>query len=434
MNILIIGQGGREHAITYKIAQSPVVKQVFIAPGNAGTALENKSCNVNIDPTDIIALADFARSQAIDITIVGPETPIALGIKDYFEQHNLPCLAPSQLAAQLESSKAYCKQFLVEHDIPTARYASFTDITKALTYLEQHTYPVVIKADGLAAGKGVIIAENYETAQTAVKNMLEQQQFGDASKKIVIEEFLTGTEMSYIVMVDGTHIMPFASSQDYKRRFDHDAGPNTGGMGAISPSPLLTPSLEQDILNNIIQKTVDGLAAQGTPYVGFLYAGLMIDNNNQPKVLEFNCRLGDPETQPLLMRLQSDFAIMCQACINGQLNSITPIWDQRAATNIVMCTEQYPQSDPTQHKIVGLGTPTPESGYIFHAGTSLQTNDTIITSGGRVLSVCALGSDTSQAAATAYNMIGHIQWQGCSYRSDIGKTPNQCALDEIPVQ
>ncbi len=419
MNILIIGGGGREHAITWKVAQSDRVQQIWVAPGNAGTAQEPKTSNLDIPATAIDDLVNFAKSHAVNLTIVGPEAPLAAGIVDQFQKAKLAIFGPSQLATQLESSKRFCKDFLKQHGIPTAAYANFTDQEAALAYLNNQSYPIVIKADGLAAGKGVVIAETKAAAQAAVIAMLADKQFGSAGQSIVIEEFLNGEELSFIVMSDGQHCLPLASSQDHKRRDDGDLGPNTGGMGAYSPSPLANAQLEQQIMQQVIQPTIAAMAKAGTPYVGFLYAGLMITPQQEIKVLEFNCRMGDPETQPILMRLQSDVVELCELALQGQLDQATIQWDKRVALAVVLAAGGYPTSYQKGVAIDGLAQTTPTDCKIFHAGTALQNNQ-IVTNGGRVLAVTALGDDVATAQSKAYQLAKQITWPDYFYRHDIG--------------
>ena len=418
MKVLIIGQGGREHALAWKCTQSPRVNHVWVAPGNAGTALEPSMTNLDIAPTDITQLTDFAQQHAIDLTIIGPEAPLAAGIVDAFQSHGLACFGPTQAACQLESSKQFCKDFLHKHDIPTAQYACFTQVEPALAYLENHPLPVVIKADGLAAGKGVVIAENLETAQHTIRDMLTNHSFGNAGSRIVIEEFLNGEELSFIVMANGFHAIPLASSQDHKRRDDHDLGPNTGGMGAYSPSPLLTSELEHTIMETIIQPTLNGMSSLGHPYTGFLYAGLMITPSGKPMVLEFNCRLGDPETQPILMRLQSDFPTLCQDILMGKNPSMVVEWDKRSALTVVMAADGYPHN-PRKGDLIDSIPKDSLNTKVFHAGTE-YTNQQITTQGGRVLGVTALGDSLALAHQQAYSITQKIQWPGCFYRTDIG--------------
>lgn len=419
MKILIVGGGGREHALAWKAAQSPLAEQVFVAPGNGGTAREPGVENVPIAADDIPALVRFATEQSVGLTIVGPEVPLVAGIVDAFEAAGLPCFGPRQEAAQLEGSKAFAKDFLARHAIPTAAYGVFTELEPALDYLRQVGAPIVIKADGLAAGKGVILAEDLITAEAAVRDMLDAGRFGRAGARVVIEEFLTGEEASFIVMVDGMDILPFASSQDHKARDDGDRGPNTGGMGAYSPAPIVTPAIHERIMAEVMRPTVAGLAAEGIRYRGFLYAGLMIAPDGTPKVLEFNCRLGDPETQPLLMRLRSDLVALCLAAIAGRLGEIHADWDPRPALGVVMAAGGYPDDYATSHSIDGLDeTPGGET-RIFHAGTRLE-NGRILTSGGRVLCVTALGETVSAAQGLAYQRVDRIHWDGGFCRRDIG--------------
>lgn len=419
MKVLIIGSGGREHALAWKAAASNQVEKVFVAPGNAGTALENKVENVAIDVLDIPALVNFAKNNAIDLTIVGPEAPLAFGIVDTFEKNQLACFGPTQAAAQLETSKAFCKQFLKEENIPTAAFETFKEKKPALEYIKSQSFPIVIKASGLAAGKGVIIAETLEQAEKAINAMLDEKTFGEAGNEIVVEEFLTGEELSFIVMVDGEHILPLASSQDHKRRDDGDKGPNTGGMGAYSPAPLLSDTLEQHIMQRIIEPTVKALARRGTPYRGFLYAGLMISESGAPKVLEYNCRMGDPETQPLLFRLQSDLITLCQAALNGQLNQVNAQWDPRPAICVVLAAGGYPGSYHKGDVIHGLNIKEYSNCKVFHAGTKQQDGN-VVTNGGRVLGVTAIGEDLQAAHDTAYRVAKTIHWPNYYYRKDIG--------------
>lgn len=420
MNVLIIGNGGREHALTWKIAQSPAVNNVWVAPGNAGTALEAKTANVPIKPTDIKALIHFAQEKNIDLTLVGPEAPLAAGVVDEFIANKLKCFGPTQHAAQLETSKAYCKHFMRQYDIPTAQYAVFQHKNAALDYLATQTFPLVIKASGLAAGKGVIIATHKEDAQTAITSMLEGNAFGQAGHEIVIEEFLTGEELSFIVMADGEHIIPLASSQDHKRRDNGDHGPNTGGMGAYSPVPRMDAKLQERIMRQVIEPAISALRSQGTPYVGFLYAGLMISPAGDPKVLEFNCRLGDPETQPLMLRLQSDLTPLCLAALDRQLHRVAlPQWDPRPALSVVMAAGGYPDAYQKGAVISGLDANDDPDIKVFHAGTALH-GDQIVTQGGRVLAVTALGNNLHNAQRRAYQRARLIHWPNCFYRTDIG--------------
>lgn len=421
MKILIVGNGGREHAITWKIAQSPDAEQIFVAPGNPGTAQEPKTQNIAIAATDIPGLLQFARDNQIDLTIVGPEAPLSLGIVDAFQAAGLACFGPTQAAAQLESSKAFSKNFMQRHHIPTATYATFTEYEAAKNYLEQQKFPLVIKASGLAAGKGVVITQNLTEALTTAKEMLSGDAFGSAGQEIVIEEFLEGEEASFIVMVDGQHILPLATSQDHKARDNGDQGPNTGGMGAYSPAPVVTPTLSEKIIQQVIEPTIQGMAAEGYPFTGFLYAGVMIDKDNNIKVLEFNCRLGDPETQPILMRLKSDLLSLCEAAIAKELDKITITWDERPALGVVLAAGGYPDSYAKGYVIQGLEQDNADVNFtkIFHAGTA-QRNSDIITAGGRVLCITALGDDIKTAQTNAYTMIKNISWPDMYYRTDIG--------------
>jgi phosphoribosylamine--glycine ligase len=419
MKILIIGNGGREHALAWKVAQSKETDQVFVAPGNAGTATEPKVKNIEIASTDIEKLITFAKENKIDLTIVGPEAPLVTGVVNKFQAAGLKCFGPTQEAVQLEASKRYAKDFLQRHKIPTATYTCFTDAKAAHDYLETQKFPIVIKADGLAAGKGVIIATTAKEAHDAVDEMLTQHRFGTASQQIVIEEFLTGEEASFIVMVDGIHVLPLATSQDHKRRDNNDQGPNTGGMGAYSPAPVVTETLFQHIMDTVIYPTVRGMAAEGKPYTGFLYAGLMITPEGIPKVLEYNCRLGDPETQPLLFRLQSDLAPLCLSALKGELNKIHAEWDPRPALGVVMAAEGYPDSPRSGDEIMGLDQNDEKDCKVFHAGTKL-VDGKIKTAGGRVLCITAKGATLKEAQSRAYARAKQIHWQGAFYRDDIG--------------
>lgn len=413
MNILIIGNGGREHALAWKVRQSPLAQRVFVAPGNAGTALEPGVDNVAINATDSAALLDFAADHAIDLVIVGPEAPLAAGIVDQFNAHNIPCFGPTQAAARLESSKAFSKSFMAHYHIPTARYASFTDLATAKAYVQHHPLPLVIKADGLMAGKGVVIAPNLATAETTLDQML---QHGGC---VVIEEFLSGEEASFIVLAAGEHAIPLASSQDHKALYDGDNGPNTGGMGAYSPAPVVTPALQQRIMHEVIYPTLHGLIERGTPYTGFLYAGLMITPSNDIKVLEFNCRLGDPETQPLLMRLTSDLVSCCLAALQHNLTAVNLEWDPRPALGVVLATSGYPNTPITGDIIHGLPAHELPGCKLFHSGTTLQQNH-VVTAGGRVLCATALGENVRDAQQKAYQLASKVHWEHQYYRSDIG--------------
>ncbi|HBI09741.1 MAG TPA: phosphoribosylamine--glycine ligase [Franconibacter pulveris] len=422
MKVLVIGNGGREHALAWKAAQSPKVETVFVAPGNAGTALEPTLQNVAISATDIPALLSFAQNEKIDLTIVGPEAPLVIGVVDAFREAGLMIFGPTKGAAQLEGSKAFTKDFLARHHIPTAEYQNFTDIEPALAYIRKQGAPIVIKADGLAAGKGVIVAMTLEEAEAAAKDMLAGNAFGDAGHRIVVEEFLDGEEASFIVMVDGEHVEPMATSQDHKRVGDGDTGPNTGGMGAYSPAPVVTDEVFQRAMDRVIWPTVRGMAAEGNTYTGFLYAGLMIDKQGNPKVIEFNCRFGDPETQPIMLRLQSDLVDLCLAACEGKLDTVQSQWDPRPSLGVVMAAGGYPGDYRTGDVIHGL--PLEEiangDGKVFHAGTTLREDEQVVTSGGRVLCVTALGDSVAQAQQRAYKLMADIHWDGCFSRQDIG--------------
>ncbi|OCG42519.1 phosphoribosylamine--glycine ligase [Gilliamella sp. Fer1-1] len=419
MKVLVIGNGGREHALAWKVAQSPLVSKVFVAPGNAGTALEPSLENINIKATDVGGLLNFAQQEQIDLTIVGPEAPLVIGVVDSFQKAGLKIFGPSKSAAQLEGSKAFTKDFLARHNIPTAEYQNFTEVDPAIAYIRQKGAPIVIKADGLAAGKGVIVAMTLKEAEDAVCDMLAGNAFGDAGHRVVIEEFLEGEEASFIVMVDGKNVEPMATSQDHKRVGDGDTGLNTGGMGAYSPAPVVTDAVFQRIMDEIIYPTVNGMAQEGNVYVGFLYAGLMIDKEGNPKVIEFNCRLGDPETQPIMMRLQSDLVKLCVAAIDGKLDTVKSKWDSRSALGVVLAAGGYPGKYNTQDVILGLPTKATDNCKIFHAGTSLEKGR-VYTNGGRVLCVTALGNTVLEAQQRAYEQIKDIYWHGCFYRKDIG--------------
>ncbi|EPU3937211.1 phosphoribosylamine--glycine ligase [Morganella morganii] len=418
MNILIIGNGGREHALAWKAAQSPLAANVYVAPGNAGTAQEPNLTNVDISATDIDGLVAFARANNIGLTIVGPEAPLVLGVVDAFNAAGLTIFGPAKGAAQLEGSKAFTKDFLARHHIPTADYQNFTEVEPALAYLNKTGAPVVIKADGLAAGKGVIVAMTLKEAQDAVHDMLAGNAFGDAGHRIVIEEFLTGEEASFIVMVDGKNVVPMATSQDHKRVGDNDTGPNTGGMGAYSPAPVVTDTVHQRVMEKVIYPTVEGMAAEGHTYQGFLYAGLMIDEHGEPKVIEFNCRFGDPETQPIMMRLQSDLVELCLAGAQGKLAGKTSQWDPRPALGVVMAAGGYPGDYRKGDVISGLDVQEADC-KVFQAGTALKEG-AVVTDGGRVLCVTALGEDIAQAQKQAYAALKHIHWDDAFCRSDIG--------------
>ncbi len=419
MNILVIGSGGREHALAWKAAQSKGVNTVFVAPGNAGTALEANLQNVDIQVSDFDALADFAEHNDITLTIVGPEQPLVDGIVDFFAARGLRAFGPSKGAAQLEGSKAFTKDFLARHHIPTADYQNFTEIEPALAYLRKKGAPIVVKADGLAAGKGVIVAMTLEEAENAVRDMLAGNAFGEAGHRVVIEEFLAGEEASFIVIVDGEHILPMATSQDHKARDNGDKGPNTGGMGAYSPAPVVTPEIHDRIMTEVIRPTVEGMAAEGNSYTGFLYAGLMIMADGSPKVIEYNCRFGDPETQPIMMRLQSDLVALCNAAMDKTLDQCETQWDQRAAVGVVLAAGGYPNSYHKGDIISGL--PEQETGdqKVFHAGTKM-IDGAVTTNGGRVLCAVGLGDSVTSAQRSAYQLAEQISWDKVYYRTDIG--------------
>ncbi|MCY6368097.1 phosphoribosylamine--glycine ligase [Actinobacillus pleuropneumoniae] len=419
MNVLIIGNGGREHALAWKVRQSPLVKKVFVAPGNAGTALEEGIKNVAIAATDVPALVAFAKENQIGLTIVGPEAPLVIGVVDAFRANGLKIFGPTQAAAQLEGSKAFTKDFLARHQIPTAEYQNFTEIEPALAYLKQKGAPIVIKADGLAAGKGVIVAMTLEEAEEAVKDMLSGNAFGEAGSRVVIEEFLDGEEASFIVMVDGKNVEPMATSQDHKRVGEGDQGLNTGGMGAYSPAPVVTPEIHNRVMQEVIYPTVKGMAAEGNPYTGFLYAGLMIMPNGQPKVIEFNCRFGDPETQPIMMRLESDLVQLCLAACDEKLDTIKSKWCEQAALGIVLAAEGYPGDYRKGDEISGIPTQAQKSQKVFLAGVE-QKDGKLVTNGGRVLCATALGNSVFDAQQQALKLAEQIQWQGRFYRRDIG--------------
>jgi phosphoribosylamine--glycine ligase len=419
MKILIVGSGGREHALAWKTKQSAKVKQVFVAPGNAGTALESGVENIAIAVDDIAGLLAFAKQQVIDLTIIGPEIPLVLGVVDRFQEAGLKCFGPSAKAAQLEGSKSFCKDFMIRHSIPTAAYQSFTNKDLAIAYIKQQGAPIVVKADGLAAGKGVIVAPSEAEAIAAVEDMLSGNVFGEAGNRVVIEEFLQGEEASFIVIADGKHALPMATSQDHKARDNGDLGPNTGGMGAYSPAPVVTPEIHQLVMRTVIEPTLKGMAADGLPYTGFLYAGLMISPDGSVKVLEYNCRFGDPETQPIMMRLKSDLVDLCETALDGNLDKTDSAWDDRAALGVVLAAGGYPDSYQKGAVISGLPSTENTTSKVFHAGTQQQGND-IITAGGRVLCACALGHDIQQAQTNAYELVKQITWDDIYYRTDIG--------------
>ncbi|WP_435275712.1 phosphoribosylamine--glycine ligase [Psychrobium sp. nBUS_13] len=417
MNILIIGSGGREHALAWKVAQSSKATQVFVAPGNAGSALEDKVSNVDIDVCDIEKLIAFAKDNKVEMTIVGPEAPLVIGVVDAFEKAGLNCFGPREGAAQLEGSKAFTKDFLARHDIPTAWYQNFTEIDPAIAYVREKGAPIVIKADGLAAGKGVIVAMTLQEAEDAIKDMLAGNAFGEAGSRVVIEEFLDGEEASFIVMVDGDNVLPMATSQDHKRVGNGDTGPNTGGMGAYSPAPVVTQEMHDRIMEQVIYPTVNGMKAEGNTYTGFLYAGLMIMSDGTPKVIEYNCRFGDPETQPIMMRLQSDLVELVQASFDKRLDQIDAKFDSRAAVGVVLAAGGYPASYAKGDVISGIAKATNDA-KVFHAGTKVVDGN-VVTAGGRVLCATALGETVTAAQASAYELTKAIDWNGVFYRTDI---------------
>jgi len=418
MKVMIIGGGGREHALAWKVAQNKSISRVYVAPGNAGTALNPDMVNVPISKVD--ELVAFAQQEQIELTIVGPEAPLSQGVVDAFRAHGLRIFGPSQAAAQLESSKDFAKAFMVRHHIPTAAYETFTDAKAAHAYVDKQGAPIVIKADGLAAGKGVVVAMELAEAHQAIDAMLSDNKLGSAGARVVIEEFLQGEEASFIVMVDGQHILPLATSQDHKRLLDQDQGPNTGGMGAYSPAPVVTPTLHAKIMREIIKPTVEGMASDGIPYTGFLYAGVMISSAGEVKTLEFNCRMGDPETQPIMLRLRTDLVALVQHAVDGKLNQIEADWDRRTALGVVMAAKNYPDNPRTGDAISGLPDDyiNPDL-QVFHAGTTLKDGQ-VLTSGGRVLCVTALGETVKYAQSKAYEAIQHIEFDGAQFRSDIG--------------
>jgi len=421
MKVLIIGGGGREHALAWKCASSPRVTEVLVAPGNAGTAHEPKVRNVKVAADDVPGLVALARSEHVDLTIVGPEAPLVIGVVDEFERAGLKCFGPRKAPAQLEGSKAFTKEFLRRHNIPTASYATFTKETFDRDYVRRQRTPIVVKASGLAAGKGVVIVDTAEAAIATAEGMFAGQ-FGDAGQVVVIEEFLPGEEASFIVMADGTHILPFATSQDHKRLLDADQGPNTGGMGAYSPAPVVTDAMHTRIMEEVMEPAIRGLAADGMPYTGFLYAGIMIAPDGTPNVLEFNCRFGDPETQPILMRLKSDLTELCEAALAGRLDTVTADWDARAALGVVMAAEGYPDDVRKGDAIEGLDVAAalPGPGKVFHAGTREDAGGRVVTSGGRVLCAVGLGPTVRAAQSQAYELVNSIKWQGVQFRHDVG--------------
>lgn len=418
MNILIIGGGGREHALAWKAAQTPAVDTVFLAPGNAGTANDGKLKNVAIDVLEFEKLAAFAKDNNVALSIVGPEVPLVEGVVDYFTEQGLACFGPSKGAAQLEGSKSFTKDFLARHNIPTAAYETFSEVEPALAYLQRMGAPIVVKADGLAAGKGVIVAMDLASAEEAVKDMLSGNAFGDAGCRVVIEEFLEGEEASFIVIADGKNVLPMATSQDHKRAGDGDTGLNTGGMGAYSPAPVVTPKVYDRVMNEVIMPTINGMAAEGNTYVGFLYAGLMIDDSGAPKVIEYNCRFGDPETQPIMMRLKSDLVEVCQAALKGELANKTTDWDERPAVGVVLAAGGYPGSYNKGDVINGLDGLDTDTTKVFHAGTA-EKDGNIVTNGGRVLCATALGNSVTEAQQNAYAIANKIDWKDVYKRTDI---------------
>ncbi len=419
MKVLVTGSGGREHALAWKCAQSPLIDEVLVAPGNAGTEREPGVRNVPVDGEDIDALVALAGNERADLTIIGPEAPLVAGIVDRFNDNGLPCFGPTAAAAQLEGSKAFTKDFLARHAIPTAGYRNFTDLDEAIAYIREQGAPIVIKADGLAAGKGVIVATTVEQAEAAATDMLAGGAFGGAGTTIVVEEFLDGEEASFIVITDGETVLPLATSQDHKARDEGDKGPNTGGMGAYSPAPVVTPEIERRIMREVIRPTLAGMAADGNPYLGFLYAGLMIMADGTPKVIEYNCRMGDPETQPILMRLRSDLVGLCAATLDGSLAQQAADWDERAALGVVIAAGGYPADYEKGFVISGLDAADTDTQKVFHAGTARKGED-VVTSGGRVLCVVGLGESVAAAAQRAYASVDKIDWQDRYFRRDIG--------------
>ena len=419
MKILIVGSGGREHALAWKASQSTKVSAVYVAPGNAGTALESKLTNVDLSVEDIAGLLKFAQTEAIDLTIIGPEVPLVMGIVDTFQEAGLKCFGPTAKAAQLEGSKKYCKDFMARHHIPTAEYETFTDVDAAVSYIQEKGAPIVVKADGLAAGKGVIVAMTDAEAIAAVQDMLSGNSFGDAGSRVVIEEFLSGEEASFIVIADGKQALAMASSQDHKARDNGDKGPNTGGMGAYSPAPIVTAEIHQRVMDEVINPTLKGMADDGIPYTGFLYAGLMISPDGSLKVLEYNCRFGDPETQPIMMRLKSDLVELCDAALTQTLDQLTTEWDERSALGVVLASGGYPDSYAKGDVISGLPNDDNLDSKVFHAGTK-EIDGNITTAGGRVLCACALGDTLQAAQDKAYLLTKQINWDKVYYRTDIG--------------
>jgi len=419
LKILVIGAGGREHALSWKLAQSPRVSEVLVAPGNAGTATESKCRNVAVKVDDLDGLLKLAQDEAVALTVVGPEVPLVLGVVDRFRAAGLRIFGPTAKAAQLEGSKAFAKAFLARHGIPTAFYEVHTEVDAALAYVRDKGAPIVVKADGLAAGKGVIVAMTLDEAEAAVRDMLSGNAFGDAGARVVIEEFLDGEEASFISMVDGATALPMATSQDHKRVGDGDSGPNTGGMGAYSPAPVVTPEVHARVMREVVEPTVQGMIADGVPFTGFLYAGLMIDASGAPKVIEFNVRFGDPETQPVMLRLQSDLVELIEAAIDGQLHATQAQWDPRPSLGVVLAAAPYPETPVTGEAISGLDQ-VPASAKVFHAGTALDGQGRVLSAGGRVLCVAALGDSVSDAQRNAYAGVAQIRWPSEFHRSDIG--------------
>ncbi len=419
MKVLVVGGGGREHALAWKLAQSGRVSEVLVAPGNAGTALEPNMRNVAVAADDVQGLLAMAQREGVGLTVIGPEAPLVKGVVDAFTAAGLRCFGPRQQAAQLEGSKAFAKDFLARHHIPTAAYASFTDVGQAIAYIRQQGAPIVVKADGLAAGKGVILAQTDDEAIAAVQDMLAGNAFGEAGSRVVIEEFLVGEEASFIVMVDGEHVLPMASSQDHKARDNGDQGPNTGGMGAYSPAPVVTPAMHERIMQEVIWPTVRGMAADGIPYTGFLYAGVMVTPDGVPKVLEFNCRFGDPETQPIMMRLHSDLVGLVEAALDKRLHEVSAHWDTRAALGVVLAAGGYPDNYRKGDVIHGLEQAAHLEGKVFHAGTGMQDGK-VVTQGGRVLCAVGLGYSVTEAQQQAYALVGKVSWDQVYYRTDIG--------------
>jgi phosphoribosylamine--glycine ligase len=425
MKVLVIGSGGREHALAWKLAQSPRITEVLVAPGNAGTAREPRCRNVDVKATDLDALLALVRREEVALTVVGPEAPLVAGVVDRFRAEGLRIFGPTAAAAQLEGSKAFAKDFLARHGIPTAHYAVHTDVEAALSYVREHSHksggaPIVVKADGLAAGKGVIVAMTLAEAEAAITDMLAGNAFGAAGARVVIEEFLDGEEASFISIVDGTTALPMATSQDHKRVGDGDTGPNTGGMGAYSPAPVVTPEVHARVMREVVEPTVRGMADDGVPFTGFLYAGLMIDKAGAPKVIEFNVRFGDPETQPVMLRLQSDLLDLIEAAVDGRLDGVQAQWDPRPSLGVVMAAEGYPGTPRTGDVIGSWDVPAVEGTKVFHAGTTLDDEGHAVTAGGRVLCVCALGESVANAQERAYAAVAGISWHGEFHRHDIG--------------